>query len=43
LFPQAFALAAKHPEFKNDVYMPYAQFLAESDKFEEAQQGMGLQ
>ncbi|TRZ13618.1 hypothetical protein HGM15179_013486 [Zosterops borbonicus] len=34
---EAFALSEKHPEFKDDVYVPYAQWLAESDRFEEAQ------
>ncbi|XP_053932858.1 intraflagellar transport protein 122 homolog isoform X1 [Cuculus canorus] len=34
---EAFALCEKHPEFKDDVYVPYAQWLAESDRFEEAQ------
>lgn len=39
---QAFALVERYPEFKNEVYVPYAQWLAEKDKFEEAQQGMYL-
>ncbi|KAM6387308.1 intraflagellar transport protein 122 homolog isoform 3-T3 [Pluvialis apricaria] len=34
---EAFALSEKHPEFKDDVYVPYAQWLAEIDRFEEAQ------
>ncbi|KAM7040867.1 intraflagellar transport protein 122 homolog isoform 2-T2 [Acridotheres tristis] len=34
---EAFALCEKHPEFKDEVYVPYAQWLAESDRFEEAQ------
>uniref|UniRef100_A0A2K5RZ80 Intraflagellar transport protein 122 homolog n=1 Tax=Cebus imitator TaxID=2715852 RepID=A0A2K5RZ80_CEBIM len=35
---EAFALGEKHPEFKDDIYVPYAQWLAENDRFEEAQQ-----
>ncbi|XP_065498622.1 intraflagellar transport protein 122 homolog isoform X2 [Caloenas nicobarica] len=34
---EAFAVSEKHPEFKDDVYVPYAQWLAENDRFEEAQ------
>ncbi|XP_063267437.1 intraflagellar transport protein 122 homolog isoform X2 [Prinia subflava] len=34
---EAVALCEKHPEFKDEVYVPYAQWLAESDRFEEAQ------
>lgn len=32
-------MCEKHPEFKDEVYVPYAQWLAESDRFEEAQKG----
>ncbi|KAF1390307.1 hypothetical protein PFLUV_G00056710 [Perca fluviatilis] len=34
---EAFSLVEKHPQFKNHVFVPYAQWLAENDRFEEAQ------
>ncbi|KDR19634.1 hypothetical protein L798_06155, partial [Zootermopsis nevadensis] len=34
---EAFALTDSYPEFKDQVYVPYAQWLAENDKFVEAQ------
>ncbi|KAM8830455.1 intraflagellar transport protein 122 homolog [Synchiropus picturatus] len=34
---EAFSLVDKHPQFRNDVFVPYAQWLAENDRFEEAQ------
>jgi intraflagellar transport protein 122 len=39
---EAFSLIENHPEFKDLVYVQYAQWLAENDKFAEAQKGMLL-
>lgn len=36
---QALSLVGKHPQFRNDALVPYAQWLAENDRFEEAQKG----
>ncbi|VEL09569.1 unnamed protein product [Protopolystoma xenopodis] len=36
---EAFALVEQHRELKVNLYLPYAQWLAEHDKFEEAQAG----
>ena len=39
---EAFALAETHPEYRDLVFVPYAQWLAENDKFAEAQKGETL-
>ncbi|KAK3754001.1 hypothetical protein QZH41_009256 [Actinostola sp. cb2023] len=35
---EAFDMVDKHPEFKDNVYVPYANWLAENDRFDEAQE-----
>ena len=38
----AFGLAEKYPEFKEEIYVPYAKYLAESDRFVEAQRAFHM-
>eukprot|EP01135_Chromosphaera_perkinsii_P010267 Nk52_evm9s2085 gene=Nk52_evmTU9s2085 len=35
---EAFSLVEHNPEFRDEIYLPYATWLAENDKFEEAQE-----
>jgi len=39
---QAFILVEKNPTFAPLVYLPYAEWLAENDKFVEAQKGIRI-
>lgn len=39
---QAFILVEKNPTFAPLVYLPYAEWLAENDKFVEAQKGITI-
>lgn len=36
---EVFALVKRYPDFYNEAYYRYAQWLAENDRFEEAQNG----
>ncbi|XP_065909716.1 intraflagellar transport protein 122 homolog [Dysidea avara] len=37
---EAFNIIKKHPSFKDDVYLPYATWLVENDRFNEAQEAL---
>ena len=39
---QAFDLVKTHSEYRSDVYFPYATWLIENDRFDEAQEGQSL-
>lgn len=41
-WPEVFHLVERHPNLKKVAYLPYAQWLAENDRFAECQKGMGI-